>query len=380
MNALPDQLTSVSIGTACDSRLRWAEGGRFLVPRALLDRSGLAPNTDGTIAILPECAAIADDDVSDLRSLAAFTDAPPVSARLPVSYQVIPGWLRSLLASAYGRWQRRRSACWAVFPRWPLDLSADFLADLAGHTSPYAGGPTPVVLSHDLDSPEGLKNVVENFLPMEEAVGARSTNFIVPCAWPIDHGRVSEMHGRGHEIGMHGYDHSNQTAFSSPELRRRRLQQPRDLIERYDIQGYRAPSLLRTRPLLRDLAGMYRYDSSIPTSGGLFPVPNNGCASARPFHIEGIVELPVSMPRDGSLRFLGHTPAEILAIWKRCAEDIARSGGVVVLLTHCEARFSGNPPMRGIYRAFLEFVAGDRRFAWSTPRAVLARYPNQSSS
>ena len=48
-------------------------------------------------------------------------------------------------------------------------------------------------------------------------------------------------------------------------------------------------------------------------------------------------------------------------------------GGVVVLLTHCEGRFSGNPPMLGAYRRFLEFVAESDAFTWSSPAAVLER-------
>lgn len=55
------------------------------------------------------------------------------------------------------------------------------------------------------------------------------------------------------------------------------------------------------------------------------------------------LEIPLSLPRDGSLRFLGHTPKEILSLWKLCANSLADAGGVVVLLTHCESRFSGNP-------------------------------------
>jgi hypothetical protein len=145
------------------------------------------------------------------------------------------------------------------------------------------------------------------------------------------------------------------------------------LRERYGASGYRAPSLLRTPGLLRDLAEFYRYDSSIPTAGGLFPTPNNGCASARPFLVEGIAELPLSMPRDGSLRFLGYSPDQILKCWLDCARQIGRSGGVVVLLTHCERQFSGNPPMLAAYRRFLEFVAESDQFTWSDPAAVLER-------
>jgi hypothetical protein len=152
---------------------------------------------------------------------------------------------------------------------------------------------------------------------------------------------------------------------------RQRLETSRPLIERYGIKGYRAPSLLRTRNLLRALENLYLYDSSIPTSGGLFPVPNNGCASARPFRMGRLAELPVSLPRDGSLRFLGYRPTEIADLWISCAETIARSGGVVVLLTHCEKRFSGNEPMLEAYHRFLEYVATDSRYEWSMPLTVL---------
>jgi hypothetical protein len=130
---------------------------------------------------------------------------------------------------------------------------------------------------------------------------------------------------------------------------------------------------LRTRALLQALSGLYRYDSSIPTSGGLFPVPNNGCASARPFQIEGVSELPVSLPRDGSLLFLGYGAQAIARAWIECAQAISRSGGVVVLLTHCEVRFSGSRAMRAAYREFVDFVRSSDRFAFSTPLEVLGR-------
>src|SRR6266568_6307434 len=342
----------------------WANGMSFSVPGSVLRRLQAG-----------EQGAISPRDVESLRTRRAYTERKPASARLPFSYQSFPPRLRSLLASALGRWKRRSADRWAAFPEWPLDLSADLLSDLAGlPPSPFSRGPTPVLLTHDLDSPEGLTNLVGTFLAEEEAVGACSTNYVVPCAWPLDNKLLDQVIGRGHELGTHGYDHSNLTPYSSPDVRRERIKAARPLVERYGIIGYRAPSLVRTRELLRDLGAFYRYDSSIPTSGGLFPVPNNGCASARPFRVEGIPEIPVSMPRDGSLRFLGLSPDEIYATWIDCADKIARSGGVVVLLTHCEKRFSGSEAMLDVYRRFLRWVAGNKRFAWSTPSRVLETY------
>ena len=360
----------------------WAEGHRVHWPLSLFARTQWRTLLDGSgdLAIPSDPAPVRDDDVAALRERRAFTERPPLSARLPISYHWVPAPARALAARSIGIWNRRRVDRWASFPGWPIDLSADLLADIRSDArgilpSPFAAGTTPVVLTHDIDSAEGLTNLLAKFTPLEEAAGARSTSYVVPCAWPIDHALVGDLVARGHGVGVHGYDHSNTTPFAGDEERRRRLDAARPLAERYGIIGYRAPSLLRTRALLRDLGARYRYDSSIPTSGGLFPVPNNGCATARPFVVEGIVELPLTLPRDGSLRFLGYSPDEIAQAWIECAEIVGRSGGVVVLLTHCERRFSGHPYMLDAYRRFLDWVRGrPDRFAFSAPSDVIDRF------
>ncbi len=350
----------------------WAEGLSFKLPADLPSRLRWRVGASGDVSIGREALPVPPADIPRQRERAAFTERPPASSRLPVSYQRVPGRLRAAIGSAIGRWHRGRSDRWAAFPSWPIDLSSDLLIDLNEPAAAPPGAPVPVVLTHDIDSPEGLQNLVTRFLPVEESVRARSTSYVVPCAWPIDDGLLSEVVERGHEVGVHGYDHSNRTPFADAGERRRRLDAALPFARRYDGLSYRAPSLLRTRALLRDLAPRYAADSSIPTSGGPFPVPNNGCASARPFRIEGILELPLSMPRDGSLRFLGHTPDEIVELWTACADLIARARGVVVLLTHCERRFSGEPPMFDAYRRFLEHVAGcPERFAFKRVRDVV---------
>jgi len=358
---VPVRIVSVDHG----SRAAWAEGMHVHLPASVLDRTGWrhALGPTGDLRVPADPVPISEEDVARLREHCAFTDRPPIGARLPFHYHRVPGWARSVAASAIGRWNRRRAGSWAAFPEWPIDLSADVLNDLGDATPTFGGGGlTPVVLTHDIDSAEGLTNLVGQFLPLEEAVGARSTSFVVPCAWPLDHNLIGELRARGHQLGVHGCDHRGLTPFAAPEERQRRLDAARGFAERYGTLGYRAPSLLRTRPLLRDLGSRYQYDSSIPTSGGLFPVPNNGCATARPFLVEGIVELPLTLPRDGSLRFLGYSPDEIVRIWTECADIVSRGRGAVVLLTHCERRFSGNPRMLDAYRRFLAFIAeaGDR--------------------
>jgi peptidoglycan/xylan/chitin deacetylase (PgdA/CDA1 family) len=363
-------------GTSGQSEIAWAEGLPFTFPRSLVERIGWGSriNAEGELTIPPAATGIASADATAIRDQRAFTEKPPASARLPVSYQFVPGAIRAAVASLVGRRHRSRASEWARFPRWPLDLTTDLLSDLAAVPRPALGDRTPVLLTHDIDSPEGLRSLVHAFLLLEENAGARSTSYVVPCAWTPEDGALDEIQRRGHDIGVHGYDHSNRTPFADEAERRRRLDAARPFAERRGAIGYRAPSLLRTRALLRDLSSRYAYDSSIPTSGGLFPVPNNGCASARPFVIEGVLEIPLTLPRDGSLRFLGYSAPEILRLWIECADTIARSGGIVVVLTHCEARFSGNDAMLDAYRRFLDHVGGaSHRFAFSTPAQIATR-------
>lgn len=360
-------------------RLGWACGKTFTLPASVLAQLKEPISQDGILhpsSLVELAAKLTPADVLALREKRAYIAAAdrPASSRLPFSYHQIPGPLRSAVANLIGRLKARQQSTWAQYPCWPIDLSTDFAATLIGLSNPlHIEGKTPVILTHDLDSAEGLENAVGLFCAIEEAVGARSVNFIVPKGWPLNFTHLDQLAERGHEIGIHGYDHANLTAHAEPRLRRTRLDAARDLIRRYGITGYRAPSLVRTPELLSDLAGLYLYDSSIPTSGGLFPSPNNGSATARPYRIGDVWELPLSMPRDGSLKFLGYSPVAILDLWIRCASDIADAGGVVVLLTHCEFRFSGEPKMLRTYQAFLETIARDRRFVFSGPAAVIDR-------
>jgi peptidoglycan/xylan/chitin deacetylase (PgdA/CDA1 family) len=348
-------------------RVAWADGLTVRVPAWLATRvrEG-SPFEDQADPVAVGAAA------DDLRTRAAYTNRPPASARLPVNYRRVPAPVRHAVARTMGRIQRARQSTWSRFPGWPIDLSADFTADLAGGGW-TAFARTPVLLTHDIDSPEGLRNLVRLFLPLEERDGARSANYVVPCDWPVDHGLLGEIVQRGHEVGVHGYDHANRTPFAESSERRQRLAAGRAFGDRYQSAGYRAPSLLRTAPLLADLGSLYRYDSSIPTSGGAFPVPNNGCASARPWRLGQLWELPLTLPRDGSLRFLGHGPAAIGRLWAESARLAAKSGGIVCLLTHCEAGFSGNDAMLEVYRCFLEWVAGEPGFEFIRPIDLVAR-------
>lgn len=358
--------------------LQWAEGLNFYLPDRIVQK--LLPHKNITDIIpklhidtnsLNNLEGLAEKYMYFLRSWKAFTNNPPISGRLPINYQYIPSVLRDLFAHTVGRLQNFKQSLYPNFPLWPLDLSFDFLND-CNNTHNVSNQKTPVLLTHDIDSPEGLENLIRFFLDIEEELGARSCNFIVPCSWKIDYKKLDSIKSRGHEIGIHGYDHSNKTPFLQSTERSKRLLAALPLIKEYEIFGYRAPSLLRTTALLEDLEDLYSYDSSIPTSGGPFPIANNGCASARPFKIGNILEIPITLPRDGSLLYMGYSYEKIFNVWKHSANLISQSNGIINLLTHCEYRFSGRQKMREIYKRFLYYLANDGRFIFMLPKDILS--------
>ena len=305
-----------------------------------------------------------------LAGLCCFTEAPPISGRLPFSYHVIPERVRDIIAKIIGAYQKQRESAWAHFPGWPLDLSVDAWRDAACE-QPRPERRTPVILTHDLDSPEGLDSFLEYFSSLEIAHGARSVCYIVPCKWSLNFTQLDTLTKFGHELGIHGFDHANRTPFLDRGQMDERIEAARHTLSAYPVKGYRAPSLLRTPALYSALVKHFAYDSSIPTSGGLYPCPNNGCASARPLRIRQLPVIPLSLPRDGSLRFLGYSPAFILKLWQTYSLRIAESGGIVVLLTHCEKRFSGNAAMLNVYQKFLAWVESNERLYFALPMQVL---------
>lgn len=335
--------------------LLWSESRSFFLPDelVLLLKEHDHLTHDNKLVIPSDEIPLAIEYIKELRLRGAYCKTRPISSKLPFNSQLIPPWVRTIYARLLGRISRKKVLSSELFPQWPVDLSVDFIEDLG---TPSAKSRKPYIsLTHDIDSLEGLRNLVKYFLPIEEAAGFHSTNFIVPCGWKLDKGLIDEIIARGHEIGIHGYNHGTLTPFLSKPEQELRLKLGLQQFEGIGINGYRAPALIRTQSLLESVSDIFDYDSSIPTSGGAFPELGGGCATARPFKIAGISEIPLSMPRDGSLLFLGYSQDEILTIWKECFSYIAASNGVIVLLTHCENRYSGNAMMLDIYKRFIAY-------------------------
>jgi peptidoglycan/xylan/chitin deacetylase (PgdA/CDA1 family) len=296
--------------------------------------------------------------LDELQTFKMYTQSVPMLSRLPWNYQIFPQPVRRLITIILKNVKTSKND--SEFPSFPFDFSVDIIRYLYSENKKQ-NKTTTVRLTHDIDNLESLMNL-DKLLDVESKYGFKSTNFIVPCKWNLDYGYLDSIFSAGFEIGIHGYNHGNKTPFLPPALIHKRMKKTQWFTEKYKILGYRAPSLMRTEKLLNILSEYFKYDSSIPSSGGSIPYANSGCATSKKFKVGKIIEMPISMPRDASLMFNGYKPRQILKVWLDTSEVIHQLGGDIVLLTHSDVIYSGNEEMSKIYNELLSFYASDRRF------------------
>ena len=112
-----------------------------------------------------------------------------------------------------------------MFPSWPLDdgvnrllrLRAAILASRdtrAGALRWFwpSGNRAALILSHDVESAEGIRLAVD-LADLEESLGFRSA-FNFGAWYHVDPGILRELTSRGFEVGMHGIVH-DRSLFSS---------------------------------------------------------------------------------------------------------------------------------------------------------------------
>jgi peptidoglycan/xylan/chitin deacetylase (PgdA/CDA1 family) len=309
--------------------------------------------------------------------------ARPMVSRLPFDYSLLPMWLIGLAARLLNR--PRDLSRLPAFPAYPLDYSADLLFGLRlGNLSTYPlawpeGRRFAIVLTHDVDTAWVFKHPpwLDCFLAAEEENGFRSAWYVVPIHIRGQRVRqaLAALARRGHELGVHGYNHDAGLPDLPAEILCAKLQRARELVAEFEPHhlGYRAPWLSRSDVMYGALeeAG-YLYDTSRPTvdfqrgNRGA----NNGCCTLFPFLQGRLVLLPISLPQDAMIGSLGMSPQRFWDWILGLIETIKARHGVVVISTHLQPHHSANPPMFEGYRRILKALAADAD-AWKPlPREV----------
>jgi peptidoglycan/xylan/chitin deacetylase (PgdA/CDA1 family) len=275
-----------------------------------------------------------------------------LSAKFKMYYRFRP-WIpipvRQLL-------QRGRNRGMEVAEDWylPSDFVSDFRAAVDRDPTRLAIHPWPdsfqmaVVLTHDVETAAGME-LVNDLAKIEERLGFRSAWNIVPYKYPVDRGLLEELQQRGHEIGVHGYNHDGRL-FESRRTFSRRVKPINRAIESFGSTGFRAPMVHRNLQWLQDLE--IDYDASCFDIDP-FQAMAGGVGGVWPFFAGKFVELPYTMPQDHTLLIsLGETTPKV---WIEKLAYLRRLAGMAMLITHPD--YLDSPERLDIYRAFLEHLA-----------------------
>jgi peptidoglycan/xylan/chitin deacetylase (PgdA/CDA1 family) len=165
-------------------------------------------------------------------------------------------------------------------------------------------------------------------------------SFYVPAACVrLDPDEPRRIAADGHEVGMHGWLHENNSRLDAATERDLMLR-ARDVLARAlgaDPVGFRSANWdlsPHTIPLVKELG--LEYDSSLMADDSCYELLVDGVPT-------GIVEVPVEWLRDDAVYLLFNrepatrpwtTPDEVYSIFRRELEGAAREGGLFQLVMH----------------------------------------------
>jgi len=303
-----------------------------------------------------------------------LTPRKPLSSFLPFHYHLVPAGARMLLKKAFILAEKKIPRRDKIsFPSWPVESSVEALrhiflncAGLLNNMDTKLFPPWPagkkftVILSHDIDTNEGFRNI-DKFAEIERRHNFRSCWFVVGRFFAAHKEQLATLLQDGFEIGCHDYLHDNRLTLLSAGKMKDRLLKCNEMLREFAVTGFRSPSLLRSRPMFEAVADSFIYDSSVPdTELFLQTAARSGCCSVFPYVIlKGLIELPITLPLDSTLIALGFSPDQIYETWKEKLAWLKRLGGIAHIDTHAESHYCGNNDILKIYEKFLTLVSGD---------------------
>jgi hypothetical protein len=300
---------------------------------------------------------------------------------LAIYYRVAKPLLPSAVKRGLRRVMARRGLASPSALAWPVDDSLDLLRRFLLRMILIASGrrelrfawfwpdrhPWAVVLTHDVETASGLANV-ERVTGMEIDRGLRSSFNFVPRDYEVPPALLGTLDERGFEVGVHGYTHDG-LLFSDWQTFQERVPVINEFARRWGASGFRSPATYRRLDWFHLLE--FEYDSSVSNTAPCEPQPG-GCASFFPYPVDGLIELPITLPQD-------HTLYELLeqsdaSAWLASLARIEAAYGMACVLTHPDpsAGYVGHPGNAAYYRVLLDAVAASE--AWKPLPRDLARW------
>jgi peptidoglycan/xylan/chitin deacetylase (PgdA/CDA1 family) len=185
----------------------------------------------------------------------------------------------------------------------------------------------------------GRRAGVPRILDVLARAGVRASFFMPGVVAEIDPDEPRRIRDHGHEIGLHGWIHENNSLLDA-ETERDLMLRARETLTRIagaEPVGFRSPNWDLSPHTLRIAREMgLLYDSSLMADDSCYEIELDGAPS-------GLVEIPVDWVRDDAVYLLFNrtpptrpllAPEDVLAIFLRELEGALAEGGVLQLVMH----------------------------------------------
>ena len=279
-------------------------------------------------------------------------ESATLSAKFKLYYLLrpfIPIPLRQLL-------QRSRNRSLDIDNDWyiPRDFLTDFQAAIRSVDAatnvihPWPNGKRfAITLTHDIETADG-QNLVSDIAAMEEKLGLRSAWYFIPYKYKLDHGLINDLKARGHEVGIHGYNHDGRL-FTSRTIFNYRTSYINRAAKELGSSGFRAPMVHRNLDWMQQLE--FDYDASCFDIDPFQAMPG-GVGGVWPFIVGRFVELPYTLPQDHTLLItFGETTPRI---WIRKLGLLQKLSGMAMMVTHPD--YLDIASRLNVYQQFCEHV------------------------
>ena len=290
----------------------------------------------------------------------------PLYSRLPALYFRTPAWVKLAARSAFAA---RQGKIEALIQRYLSVLEYAPAGD---------GTPVPLLLTHDVDTAEGLATL-PRLLAVEESLGLASLTFVVTHRYAWKREDLAQWAARGHAFGVHDTTHDNRLAYLPPAEVEARIARAQAALGPLDSGAFRAPAFLRSASLYEGIARRVRIDFSTNDAALVWPHPGDGLGSPFPVRYRTLAVVPTTLPRDGELLALGVDRAATLDLCRRKASQLARVGAPAVLLTHPDPTFTDTARRIDAYGELLGWLRSSGRFRLAPPAETLAELERRAT-
>jgi hypothetical protein len=280
--------------------------------------------------------------------------------------------------------QRVRLRGWQkiVFPRWPVDWSADTLIESAmklllkagtATTIPFiwfwpSGASSCAMMTHDVEGRSGLA-FCDELMDIDDSFAVKSAFQLIPEGREDSWRRTAaRLRARGFEVNLHDLNHDGHLFADKQEFleRARRINA---YAKEFGCDGFRSAIMYREQDWFN--AFSFAYDMSVPNAAHLEP-QRGGCCTVMPYFVGDILELPLTVVQDYSLFYILNDYST--AIWRRQIDLIEKRHGLISVITHPD--YLVGERERRVYADLLRYLAElrDRRGTWMALPAEINRW------